>query len=587
MRIAACLSAFLILTSACTSVPQPADSSLDAAFSEAARSYDVPRDLLVAIAWAQTRFDDRVTGPSIHQGYGIMDLPEGEVAFGPSLDRAAVALDMSPDALAGDRRLNILAAAAELRWEADRFEEESGLALDSVDDWFEVVGWYGGVDEGDAQRSFARQVYRVLEGGLLARGPEGEWLEVASRELDLPALDFEPLSSTGDSPLAAAYVQASSANYTNDSRGAGDIDMIVVHTAQGSYAGTYSWFQNSAAQATAHYVIRSSDGEITQMVREEDVAWHAGHWETNHRSIGVEMEGYIEAPGTWYTDAMYDSMAAIVVDISDRQGVPLDRDHIIGHSEVPGCSYSGGGGASCHTDPGTGWDFDRLMDLVIAKSGGSSSSGSTGSGSTTTPSASVGELVGFVRKDSIYNTSGPLVGATVALSSGQSATTDGNGYFQVEDVPTGMVDLSVSASGFDTTVVSKDVAANSLNWRSVALIASSSGSTSSGSTSSGSTSTASVPGLPVAMSPTGWQTVHGPSVTMSWTDTGAAATSYELKIWWYDGNDWQYYYAYTPTTPDKTFWPAVDDTYYAWSARGLNAQGAGEWSPLNYLYFSN
>lgn len=37
----------------------------------------------------------------------------------------------------------------------------------------------------------------------------------------------------------------------------------MIHVTQGSYAGTISWFKDAAAQVSAHYVIRSSDGQIT------------------------------------------------------------------------------------------------------------------------------------------------------------------------------------------------------------------------------------------------------------------------------------------------------------------------------------
>ncbi|MET9133681.1 hypothetical protein [Streptomyces antibioticus] len=40
-----------------------------------------------------------------------------------------------------------------------------------------------------------------------------------------------------------------------------------------------------------------------------------------------------------------------------RYGIPVDREHIVGHVEVPGTD---------HTDPGEHWDWDRYMKLVAA-----------------------------------------------------------------------------------------------------------------------------------------------------------------------------------------------------------------------------
>ena len=51
-------------------------------------------------------------------------------------------------------------------------------------------------------------------------------------------------------------------NYDAASRGVGDITNVVIHTTEGSFDGTLSWFQDPAAQVSAHYVTRSSDGHI-------------------------------------------------------------------------------------------------------------------------------------------------------------------------------------------------------------------------------------------------------------------------------------------------------------------------------------
>ena len=135
------------------------------------------------------------------------------------------------------------------------------------------------------------------------------------------------------------WVSASSSNYSNYSRDASDIDYVIVHTVQGSYDGCISWFQNASASVSAHYVVRSSDGAVTQMVAEEDVAWHAGNWDYNLGSVGIEHEGYVEQPSVYYTEAMYQSSADLTRDIADRNSIPLDRDHIIAHSEVPGATH--------------------------------------------------------------------------------------------------------------------------------------------------------------------------------------------------------------------------------------------------------
>ena len=92
-------------------------------------------------------------------------------------------------------------------------------------------------------------------------------------------------------------------------------------------------------------------------------------------------------------------------------------------------------------------------------------------------------------------------------------------------------------------------------------------------------------GVPSSATPTGWQTVYGPSVTMDWAEVSGA--TYEVKVYFYNGSSWNYYYAYTTTDSEKTFWPAIDDTYYAFSVRAKGGSGSGEWSDKNYFYFNN
>jgi N-acetyl-anhydromuramyl-L-alanine amidase AmpD len=47
--------------------------------------------------------------------------------------------------------------------------------------------------------------------------------------------------------------------------------------------------------------------------------------------------------------------AGLTAAICATYGIPRDREHVIGHDEVPG---------SDHTDPGPNWDWTRFMRLV-------------------------------------------------------------------------------------------------------------------------------------------------------------------------------------------------------------------------------
>ncbi|NVB39188.1 N-acetylmuramoyl-L-alanine amidase [Pseudenhygromyxa sp. WMMC2535] len=164
--------------------------------------------------------------------------------------------------------------------------------------------------------------------------------------------DYIPLPSQEDAeyPLAASFNPADASNYS--AGGMISYDYVVVHTVQGSYAGCQSWFQNSAANVSAHFVARSSDGEVTQMVHLSDKAWHVGS--SNGYAIGIEHEGFIDEPA-WYTWEMYSGSALLSRWIADELAIPLDRDHIVGHVELPN---------QTHTDPGDNWNWALYMALI-------------------------------------------------------------------------------------------------------------------------------------------------------------------------------------------------------------------------------
>ncbi|MEU0373011.1 N-acetylmuramoyl-L-alanine amidase [Streptomyces sp. NPDC006283] len=132
-----------------------------------------------------------------------------------------------------------------------------------------------------------------------------------------------------------------------------DIDRVVIHVVQGSYPTALKVFKDPLHGAATHYVVRK-DGHVAQMIRELDVAYHAGNRSFNERSIGIEHEGFVDRPQD-FTDAMYRSSAKLTAGICARYEIPVDREHIVGHVEVPGTD---------HTDPGPHWDWPKYMKLV-------------------------------------------------------------------------------------------------------------------------------------------------------------------------------------------------------------------------------
>ncbi|AXK37260.1 N-acetylmuramoyl-L-alanine amidase [Streptomyces armeniacus] len=139
------------------------------------------------------------------------------------------------------------------------------------------------------------------------------------------------------------------------------IDSIVVHDTEETYERTLDLVQDRE-YVSWHYTLRSSDGHVAQHVPTEDVAWHAGNWYVNSGSVGLEHEGFLTAPDAWYTEAMYRASARLVRHLARTYDIPLDRQHILGHDNVPGTLPSTIPGM--HTDPGPYWDWQHYFALM-------------------------------------------------------------------------------------------------------------------------------------------------------------------------------------------------------------------------------
>lgn len=150
---------------------------------------------------------------------------------------------------------------------------------------------------------------------------------------------------------------------------------IVLHTPEepaDDYESTPHYFAMPGVAAGTHYYL-DNDGDIYQMLEESECPYANGNrggvnrtwkgqvdqwppWATqgvtlNGQTISIEMEGYAASIGKTWTDAMHKSLVAWIHNVAARYGIPLDRDHIIGHFEV----------ATDRVDPGSTFPWDRLM----------------------------------------------------------------------------------------------------------------------------------------------------------------------------------------------------------------------------------
>jgi len=187
--------------------------------------------------------------------------------------------------------------------------------------------------------------------------------------LSVPSAAARPATGGADYP-GARWVAASAKNFQRADRPfSSPITRIVIHTTEGPYAAAIGSFSHPGPRASAAYVVRSSDGAMTQMVHEQDIAWHSGNRQYNATSIGIEHEAFV-GNCSWYTNAMYRSSARLVAFLTRKYGIPIDRTHIIGHYQVPDPFRLGGfGGFAHHIDPGPCWNWGKYLRLIRAAAG--------------------------------------------------------------------------------------------------------------------------------------------------------------------------------------------------------------------------
>ncbi len=333
--------ACVLVAAACVSPPAPStgarmpvggDSPLVAMFGRVAADSGVPAELLATLAHVETRF--RLPSATDHDhdhdhGAGAVGL----LGLSPTdLARGARLAGVTDEAARTDAEAGVRAGAALLR--------DAAPAADTLDDYLTSL-----------RPELRREVTAALARGVDGRDARGQAIVIGAR--GHVASDLGVITQALGYPGAVWY-PASAQNYGSANRGVGDIDNVVVHTTQGSFSGTISWFQNPAAEVSSHYVVRSTDGYVAQMVSEQNVAWHDRCFNT--RSIGIEHEGRVENPDLWYTERMYAESAKLTAYLCDKYGLAKEYGVIVGHDGAPDCSD--------HTDPGTGWDWDHYLDLV-------------------------------------------------------------------------------------------------------------------------------------------------------------------------------------------------------------------------------
>ena len=325
------------LLAACIGTSEPTEptitvggtSSLVEMFARVGAETNLPPELLAAMSYVQTRFAFANSHEHGMSTRGLLGLTADDL-------RAGARLAGIPDDVAlSDPEASLRASAALVRSHLG-----SAVALDDV--------------LAELEPRLRGEITHVLARGVDSIDDAGASITISAR----PHLreDYGTVSQgLGSADYApATWAPAYSGNFAVGSRGLTDITHIVIHDVEGSYSSCINWFKDPAAEVSAHYVVRSSDGEVTQMVAEKNVAWHDACFNTH--TVGIEHEGFMAAPERWFTEAMYVESAKLVVYLADKYGIPKTHERILGHGEADDCST--------HTDPGPGWNWEHYLDLV-------------------------------------------------------------------------------------------------------------------------------------------------------------------------------------------------------------------------------
>ena len=157
-------------------------------------------------------------------------------------------------------------------------------------------------------------------------------------------------------------------------------DIIVCHITDGAFDGAVSWLTNPASQVSSHFVV-AQDGRVAQLVPIQDTAWANGtvndasdnrgnqHSKlaivrergvnANLYTISIEHEGRFSETQGELTPKQLDASKELIAHIRAEvkriynTEIPLDREHIVGHSDItprwkPNC-------------PGERFPFDKIL----------------------------------------------------------------------------------------------------------------------------------------------------------------------------------------------------------------------------------
>jgi hypothetical protein len=344
---------------------QPVEQELlelqpDDLFDEAAQRHGVPSDLLRAIGSVASGFAmlDGGQDASVAK-HGWMGLSAPQVELGAEL------AELRPSDVRDERTANVLAAAAVLADLRDLLAPEAEPTMPGAD-WWHVVAEYSELDEPWMADAWTAEVFATMQRGLVAATSQldAEYVVIAPMAIPgLASLDVLPPplgAELPDAPSVARLLE--SPNRVDRAAGTGSIQRVVLHAVEGAWIDGIATSLDPSSGWSAHYVVRRSDGEVTQLVRDGKAALHSGSSAHDGDTIAIAIGGGSDSPGSW-TPAALEASAWLAAWLVQRHDIPIDRDHFVGHDELDG-------GAP---HPGDYFPWSAWLDAVACFVGGGGS----------------------------------------------------------------------------------------------------------------------------------------------------------------------------------------------------------------------
>lgn len=150
-----------------------------------------------------------------------------------------------------------------------------------------------------------------------------------------------------------------------------NINKIVVHHNAGTLTikGCYDVWQER--EASAHYQVER-EGRIGQLVHDKDTAWHAGDWEVNTTSIGIEHANQTLGPTWTVSKETIDAGAHLVAALCHfyKLGVPEWGKNVFQHKDFSSTSCPGALATTqkdLYMNKAKGWYFAMSSSTVELK----------------------------------------------------------------------------------------------------------------------------------------------------------------------------------------------------------------------------